>query len=255
MQLGEHGSGGSGERTPGYYHSTGPPTDLIGTPVSLNHQKVTRSKSESLNLAIKQLDLMDFAQVKTPSLDIGDPKKRISVKDRASLGLLLNGPPLDLGDRCRIGPRPARLAGRSCCEHLGQFGHQGREVVAEDLDGLADAAVFGEGDVVEGVGRDAEFAGNVVLHPGQPLELLHGESDPPLLLCAQPPGEAFLDLVTERDEFLVLMQRVPYQRDDVGERALPGAAHLRLVEHFVSVPQDVRGPLARRPLDRLRPVP
>ena len=114
-----------------------------------------------------------------------------------------------------VQPHPAAVRSRG--EHLGQLIHQRRQAVAEDLGRLADAAVLHERGVLERLGRYPEFAGDVLLHPGQPLQLLHRERDPLLLLCTQPRREPLLNLVAERDKFVVLVQRVPHQRHDVGE--------------------------------------
>src|SRR5258708_35696213 len=105
--------------------------------------------------------------------------------------------------------------------------------------------MLGEGGELEGVSRDGEFADHVLLHPGQPLLLLHAERDSPLLLRGEPGREAFLDLVAERDELIVLMQRVPYQRDDVSEGPVAGATDLALVQQFIRAPQRIERPLAR----------
>ena len=63
-------------------------------------------------------------------------------------------------------------ADRSCCKRLGQLIHERCQSRRRISDGLADAAVLCERRVLEGLRRDPQLGGDVLLHPGQPLQLL-----------------------------------------------------------------------------------
>ena len=62
---------------------------------------------------------------------------------------------------------------------------------------------------------------------------------------------ALADEVGVGDELVVLVEGDADERDEVGEDALAGAAHLRAVERLVRLPELLRRPLVRRPADRL----
>ncbi len=92
----------------------------------------------------------------------------------------------------------------------------------------------------------------MVADPLEPVELLGGEQPARVLLGEEPGAEALADELGVRDELLVLVERDAHERDEVGEHALAGAAHLRAVERLVRLPQPLGRPAVRRPLDRLR---
>ena len=78
------------------------------------------------------------------------------------------------------------------------------------------------------------------------------EHAPGVLLLEQPGVVALADEVGVRDELVLLVEGDADERDEVGEHALAGAAHLRAVELLVRLPELLGRPLVRRAADRLR---
>ena len=98
----------------------------------------------------------------------------------------------------------------------------------------------------------ASDGGDVVADPLEPGELLGGEDAAGVLLLEEPGVVALADEVGIRHELVLLVERDADERDEVGEDALAGAAHLRAVELLVGLPELLGRPLVGRPADRLR---
>ena len=109
------------------------------------------------------------------------------------------------------------LAVLSRGEHRGQFVKERIELVAEDLDCLAESAAFGERRVHEVAAADAERGGDCVANPFEPRELFRGEVASGVLLMEQPGVVSLLDAVGERDELVVLVYGEADERDEVSE--------------------------------------
>ncbi|GAA0519748.1 hypothetical protein GCM10011581_09740 [Saccharopolyspora subtropica] len=91
------------------WNFTTPPrrtTDMSRTTISFDHQKVPLTQGVPFQLTVKQLDLMDFTEIKPPAQNIRYPKKGVSIVGWAPLLLFLDTT-LDFGhvtDQC---PGPA----------------------------------------------------------------------------------------------------------------------------------------------------
>lgn len=129
------------------------------------------------------------------------------------------------------------------------------QLVSEHLVRLPQPALLRERHLVEAVLLNRQAGGDVVADGFQPTPLLVGELPPGLFLLRHPRLEPRVHVVAERVQVRLLVNGVAHQRDDVGEDVLPGAAHLRLVERLVGVPQQVRRPGARRQLDGIGQFP
>ena len=128
---------------------------------------------------------------------------------------------------------------------------QRRQLVAEQLARLAEAAALAEGRVLELDGFDAEAGGEVVSDESEPLELLVGEGTARVLLLNQPGLEAFGDVLGIGTELVVEAEGVPDERDDVGEHGAGRAADLGGVQGLVGLPQPLGCPGVRWSADRL----
>ena len=86
----------------------------------------------------------------------------------------------------------------------------------------------------------------------QPLPLLGGELAAIRFLLRHPLGKVLVDIFAERVQVALLVHGEAHQRNQVGEDALPRAAHLGAVERLVGLPEAVGGPGPRRALDGFR---
>ena len=86
-------------------------------------------------------------------------------------------------------------------------------------------------------------------HP-KPPALLVVEAPPAVFLVSEPVVEALTDLVAKRYQLVILVERVPNERDDVGQ-ASPGAGstHLVLLDELICLPELLLGPISGRRAD------
>ena len=115
-------------------------------------------------------------------------------------------------------------AGRSCRQHLIQLVEQLGQLGAEELVGLAEAALLDEGRELEVGGVDGEAGGDVVADEVEPGELLGGEGAAAGGLLGEPGGVARVDGVGAGDERVLLVEGDADEGDEVGEDALGAGA-------------------------------
>lgn len=81
--------------------------NLVGAPIALDHQKISRPQPEPFDLTIKEFDFMHSGQIERAAPNIRHAKKRKYILYRTTLLLLLDTA-AHLGNRFQGHPSPPR---------------------------------------------------------------------------------------------------------------------------------------------------